>query len=159
MWLSGWEYLRFPKTDMLLLWAGWATCMAELGGGSISGVLAGFSVQKTWKDKDTREPLLSLFPLLQGKCEDLEEIAHTEEPLLCKSENGHPLPHLTCTSWLQGEIPSYWDSGVSVECSTHILEGVFLYMYYCIVFNCKIIYSFTILQHRDSALPPVSTFY
>lgn len=86
MWLWGWEYLRFPKTHMLLLWAGWATCLAELRAGSIGGALTRFNVQNAWKDKDPREPTLSLFPSLEDKHEDLEEIAHTEEPLMYQSK-------------------------------------------------------------------------
>ena len=86
MWLSGWEYLWFPKTDVLLLCASWATCLAELRPSSISSVLTRFNVQNAWKDKDPREPTLSLFPSLEDKREDLEEIAPTEEPLMCKSK-------------------------------------------------------------------------
>jgi len=71
---------------MLLLSAGWAACLAELRAGSITGVLTHFNVQNSWKGKDPREPTLSLFPPLEDKREDLEEIAHTEEPLMCKSK-------------------------------------------------------------------------
>lgn len=97
MWLAGWGYLRFPKTRMLLLWAGWATCLAELKAGSISGVLTHFNVQNVRKDKDPREPTLSLFLSLEYKHENLKEIAYTEEPLMCSVRNDHPLPHRTCT--------------------------------------------------------------
>lgn len=32
------------------------------------------------------EPTLSIFPSLEDKCEDLKEIAHTEEQLIYKSK-------------------------------------------------------------------------
>lgn len=161
MRLSGWEHLRFRKTNMLLLWADWATWLTELRAGSISGVLPGSTSMYSLVHGRTRtQRPLCLFSLHYKVNVRIWKKFPIMKSLCCaRVRNDHPLPHLTCTLWLQGEIPSYSDAEVSAECSTYILEGVFLYMYYCIVSNYKMIYSFTILQHRHSALPPpVSTF-